>query len=102
MWSNAHYYVAVIGFCCIITLIQATPDYTGLPRGPYCAGRYDGGRCCSGRIDECSAPILGTLCYCDEFCNRTREEDCCPDYWSHCRGIYLPTVGPTISEIRRN
>lgn len=34
--------------------------------------------------------FLGTLCYCDEFCNQTRVDDCCPDYWSHCRGITPP------------
>lgn len=30
--------------------------------------------------------FLGTLCYCDEFCNQTRVEDCCPDYRSVCLG----------------
>jgi hypothetical protein len=32
-------------------------------------------------------PILGTLCYCDNFCNRTESSDCCPDYFSHCEGL---------------
>ncbi|KAJ8668890.1 hypothetical protein QAD02_000149 [Eretmocerus hayati] len=68
----------------------AMPDYTGL-QGPYCERLYRRGHCCPGRQDECSVPILGTLCYCDEFCaNRTRrndhEEDCCPDFFSFCRG----------------
>ncbi|PSN45620.1 putative peptidase C1-like protein F26E4.3 [Blattella germanica] len=61
-----------------LAAVSQTGDYTDLP-GPYCAQRRDS--CCQGRIDQCSVPILGTLCYCDDFCNRTRSEDCCPDYW---------------------
>ena len=40
-------------------------------------------------------PILGTLCYCDTFCNRTSNADCCPDYFSHCEGLndYQYAVG---------
>ncbi|XP_050420957.1 tubulointerstitial nephritis antigen-like [Adelges cooleyi] len=56
--------------------------------GSYCASRPRG--CCPGRQDECSAPIMGTTCYCDDFCNRTRSEDCCPDFWSFCKGIVPP------------
>ncbi|KAK9872407.1 hypothetical protein WA026_017866 [Henosepilachna vigintioctopunctata] len=66
-------------------------DKRDLPPGPYCA---DAG-CCPGRQDQCSAPILGTLCYCDDFCNQTRVEDCCPDFWSHCKGIPPPEPPPT-------
>ncbi|XP_063990009.1 tubulointerstitial nephritis antigen-like isoform X2 [Diachasmimorpha longicaudata] len=84
-----------------LSIAHAMPDYSGLPPGPYCAGRYATGRCCAGRQDDCSAPILSTTCYCDDFCNRTREEDCCPDYWSHCKLITLPTIDPPISEIRQ-
>ncbi|KAJ9592501.1 hypothetical protein L9F63_015818 [Diploptera punctata] len=62
-------------------------DYADLP-GPYCATRRQ--TCCQGRYDDCSVPILGTLCYCDDFCNRTRSEDCCPDYWKTCLGIEPP------------
>lgn len=65
------------------TVASASNDYSGLLGQPYCKQRG----CCDGREDNCAQPILGTLCYCDEFCNRTRSEDCCPDYWSHCRGI---------------
>ena len=65
-----------------------------IPAGPYCATRYSELRCCNGRQDECSAPILGTLCYCDDFCNRTSNEDCCPDYWSYCRGFYEQVKSP--------
>ncbi|XP_071447893.1 tubulointerstitial nephritis antigen-like [Hetaerina americana] len=66
-------------------------------QGPYCAGRTWGstgsrwwagaGRssvCCNGRLDDCSVPILGTLCYCDQFCDRGATHDCCPDYWDVC------------------
>lgn len=63
-----------------------------LPPGPYCASHPRGSDCCRGREDGCSAPILGTLCYCDDFCNRTRNEDCCPDFWSHCHGIEEPPL----------
>ncbi|XP_049763457.1 tubulointerstitial nephritis antigen-like [Schistocerca cancellata] len=64
-------------------------DYSDL-RGPYCATRGTRGTCCPNRQDDCSVPILGTLCYCDDFCNRTNSEDCCPDYWSFCKGIIPP------------
>ncbi|XP_060840605.1 uncharacterized peptidase C1-like protein F26E4.3 isoform X1 [Rhopalosiphum padi] len=53
--------------------------------------------CCSeGRNESCSVPILGTLCYCDEFCyvNRTGSEDCCPDFMSYCKGVELPAPDP--------
>ncbi|XP_057373493.1 uncharacterized peptidase C1-like protein F26E4.3 [Daphnia carinata] len=56
--------------------------------GDYCGGPTQ--RCCDGRIDSCAIPILGTLCYCDQFCNRTDSSDCCPDYWSVCLGIRPP------------
>uniref|UniRef100_A0A6M2DUC3 SMB domain-containing protein n=1 Tax=Xenopsylla cheopis TaxID=163159 RepID=A0A6M2DUC3_XENCH len=71
-----------------VTLSVAVRDYIGLPPGPYCASRYSG--CCPGRQDDCSAPIIGTLCYCDDFCNRTRAEDCCPDFWSFCKNEPSP------------
>ena len=43
--------------------------------------------CCNGRQDPCAVEILGTLCYCDTFCNRTHNSDCCPDYFTHCEGL---------------
>lgn len=58
-------------------------------RGPYCETRP--GRCCPGRDDQCSVPIKGTLCYCDEFCNRTRSDDCCPDFWNFCLNVDPPS-----------
>lgn len=60
-------------------------DYGDLPPGPYCVRAG----CCDGRVDECAAPLLTTRCYCDDFCNRTND-DCCPDFWSHCKGISIP------------
>ncbi|KAH3694818.1 hypothetical protein DPMN_082259 [Dreissena polymorpha] len=58
--------------------------------GPYCAKRSP--QCCSDRRDECSVPILDTLCYCDDFCDRERS-DCCPDFQSVCRR--RPTIPPS-------
>ena len=67
--------------------IEWGPDIAG----PYCETRPDG--CCPGRIDECSVPILDTLCYCDRFCNRTRG-DCCPDFFTWCLGQRPATPEP--------
>lgn len=78
--------IFVITLVCI-GLTHAVSDYSGLPVGPYCAALPRG--CCNGREDDCAAPIIGTLCYCDDFCNRTRSEDCCPDFLSFCKGIVV-------------
>ncbi|CAK9821156.1 Uncharacterized peptidase C1-like protein F26E4.3 [Anthophora plagiata] len=89
-------------FVLMVSIVNGVPDFSGLPAGPYCADRYPPGKCCPGRQDECSAPILSTMCYCDDFCDQHREEDCCPDYWSHCKGIETPvTLPPPPEEIRR-
>ncbi|CAG7731847.1 unnamed protein product [Allacma fusca] len=61
-------------------------------QGEFCRKRIGG--CCPGRLDECSTPILGTLCYCDHFCNRTDNPDCCPDFWEFCLGISRPSPPP--------
>lgn len=58
-------------------------------RGDYCRSRSPL-RCCPNRDDACSVPILGTVCYCDMFCNRTNSADCCPDFKSVCLGIVPP------------
>lgn len=67
-----------------------TPPWPGpywdIP-GAFCTDQYPQMKCCPGRQDRCSVPILGTLCYCDTFCNRTTNSDCCPDYFSHCEGL---------------
>ncbi|XP_052777538.1 uncharacterized peptidase C1-like protein F26E4.3 [Mya arenaria] len=68
--------------------IEWGPDVAG----PYCATRRGG--CCPNRIDSCAVPILDTLCYCDEFCDRERS-DCCPDFRSFCRGT-RPTTPSNI------
>ncbi|GBP24934.1 Uncharacterized peptidase C1-like protein F26E4.3 [Eumeta japonica] len=31
----------------------------------------------------------GTLCYCDNFCDRGADDDCCPDYLAVCKGLSL-------------
>ncbi|CAL1268205.1 unnamed protein product [Larinioides sclopetarius] len=54
-------------------------------RGDYC-NRRGPLKCCPQRDDTCSVPILGTLCYCDLFCNRTISGDCCPDFEEVCLG----------------
>ncbi|XP_051843741.1 tubulointerstitial nephritis antigen-like [Antechinus flavipes] len=54
--------------------------------GSYCQARD---LCCAGREDDCTLPYLGTLCYCDLFCNRT-VSDCCPDFWDFCLGVPPP------------
>ncbi|KAG8237046.1 hypothetical protein J437_LFUL016112 [Ladona fulva] len=41
-------------------------------------------------MDDCSVPILGTLCYCDQFCDRGVTHDCCPDYWDVCAPVPPP------------
>ena len=73
-----------------VLILGKTPGWPGpywdIP-GDYCRARYHSLRCCEGRNDPCSVPILGTLCYCDRFCNRTESSDCCPDYFSHCEGL---------------
>jgi hypothetical protein len=63
-------------------------------QGPYCARRTQYGKdsCCDGREDDCSVPIGNTLCYCDVFCDRSVNGDCCPDYESVCLGAPPPPL----------
>ncbi|ROT74371.1 hypothetical protein C7M84_007114 [Penaeus vannamei] len=44
--------------------------------------------CCEDRFDDCAVPILGTMCYCDEFClsGDAKHDDCCPDFAEVCLG----------------
>lgn len=81
--------VALI-FCCTQSAQALTPawpsPYWNIP-GDYCKAKYPRMNCCNGRNDPCSVEILGTLCYCDTFCNRTHNSDCCPDYFTHCEGF---------------
>ncbi|XP_022123584.2 tubulointerstitial nephritis antigen-like [Pieris rapae] len=76
----------IVLFTATLSVVAAyhRPD---LPPGPYC-GLSTNNQCCRDRKDDCSHKILDTLCYCDEFCNRTRaHDDCCPDYEEVCLGI---------------
>lgn len=88
--------------------------------GPYCEISRTG--CCLGRQDNCSMPISsiyiffsdkyiaelifkcsqpGTLCYCDEMCNRDKDGDCCPDYTSFCLKMPDPiTEGCLLNGVR--
>jgi len=52
----------------------------------FCGTRPPGNQCCPNRVDTCTAPILDTLCYCDDFCDRDIS-DCCPDFWTDCQGL---------------
>ncbi|XP_061181041.1 tubulointerstitial nephritis antigen-like [Saccostrea echinata] len=61
-----------------------------LAPGSFCSSRQSS-PCCSGRDDNCTVEILGSLCYCDVFCNRA-SNDCCPDYASTCQGIAPPVT----------
>ena len=75
-------------------LIQPIAGYRPYPDpGPdiprwqrFCVTRPRGRQCCPNRVDTCTVPILTTRCYCDDFCDRTIS-DCCPDFWSQCRGL---------------
>ncbi|KAJ2940882.1 hypothetical protein O0L34_g10143 [Tuta absoluta] len=85
--------------CVILIAAYHGPD---LPPGPYCGKT---GQCCRNREDSCAHPILDTLCYCDEHCNRTHD-DCCPDYEEVCLGappplLPLPTPPPEPQIMRR-
>lgn len=83
----------------VVSTVNGRPDFSDLPPGPYCAKLYPD--CCSGRQDECNTPILDGVCYCDDFCDRYREEDCCPDFWSYCKGIEPNVTLPPLEETRR-
>lgn len=73
--------------CTILAFfVFVSPLYANLLQEKYCETRQ-GLQCCVGRDDECGAPISGTKCYCDDFCNRTGNGDCCPDYSTYCKGL---------------
>lgn len=79
-------YIWAILIIALLPCAYSIHDYGDLPPGPYC-GKV---RCCNGRQDECAAPILDTMCYCDEFCDRTTNDDCCPDFRTVCQGAPAP------------
>lgn len=66
--------------------------FSGIP-GSYCSARQPD--CCPDRNDQCSVPIQGTECYCDDFCDRRKNgsiPDCCPDFFAHCRNESVETT----------
>ncbi|XP_039763128.1 uncharacterized peptidase C1-like protein F26E4.3 [Pararge aegeria] len=79
-------YVAILcaGFAAVTAYYRPN-----LPPGPYCG---IGNRCCTGRQDHCSARILDTVCYCDDFCDRGARDDCCPDYIEVCKRPPKPII----------
>ncbi|XP_059055835.1 uncharacterized peptidase C1-like protein F26E4.3 [Achroia grisella] len=84
--ANRLYLLLLLGASLSMAIGYWGPD---LPPGPYC-GRGSP-QCCQDRQDSCSHEILSTLCYCDQFCNRSRvHDDCCPDYEEVCLGISPP------------
>ncbi|KAL5243909.1 hypothetical protein ACI65C_011319 [Semiaphis heraclei] len=84
---------AIVTLACILKTVAADEGVADDLAGDYCAKVG----CCTERRDEgCSAPILGTMCYCDDFCyfNRTGSNDCCPDFMSFCKGVESPPPEP--------
>lgn len=89
--TNTLYIVVLLSAAAGVCSAYWGPD---LPPGPYC-GSDSRAQCCTGRQDGCAHRILNTLCYCDDFCNRTRShDDCCPDYAPVCLGVPTPTPPP--------
>lgn len=74
------------------SIISVLCFFDDLP-GDYCRTRRPRD-CCPGRDDSCAVPIIGTLCYCDKFCNRSHGMDCCPDFFPHCLGIGTTKTPP--------
>uniref|UniRef100_A0A1E1WH51 SMB domain-containing protein n=1 Tax=Pectinophora gossypiella TaxID=13191 RepID=A0A1E1WH51_PECGO len=86
--------MAVMRVVLLFAVLSQVAAYHGpdLPPGPYCGLGGTRGGCCTNRQDSCSHKILDTLCYCDEFCNKTRVvDDCCPDYEEVCLGLLPPS-----------
>ncbi|KAL4121327.1 hypothetical protein QTP88_013862 [Uroleucon formosanum] len=78
--------VAMVTLAYALNTVAADEGIADDLAGDYCANVG----CCAERQDDiCSAPILGTRCYCDDFCylNRTGSDDCCPDFMSVCKGV---------------
>lgn len=77
---------AIVTLACSLKIVATNERIADDLAGDYCANVG----CCGERQDDvCSAPILGTRCYCDDFCylNRTGSDDCCPDFMSVCKGV---------------
>lgn len=93
----------------VLVLIESSISfyYPHEKNGKYCGSRLSRGltECCTDRKDDCHERIdgnwfsysnskltllifhvyTGTLCYCDQFCDRTHNGDCCPDYERVCK-----------------
>ncbi|KAF2360562.1 Somatomedin B domain [Trinorchestia longiramus] len=87
--------VLAISFVLLMPCVVAQKSlfFSNIP-GDWCRTRSD--PCCLDRQDDCSVPIFGTRCYCDEFCNRDDNPDCCPDYTPVCLGITPKPPPPLI------
>ncbi|XP_069462240.1 tubulointerstitial nephritis antigen isoform X2 [Ambystoma mexicanum] len=63
-----------------------------LSDGLYCWTRG----CCPQRDDSCRLPYYekNATCYCDLFCDKepVGHVDCCPDFWTACRGEEPPQL----------
>ncbi|XP_071536952.1 uncharacterized peptidase C1-like protein F26E4.3 [Panulirus ornatus] len=77
----------------VLPLAVDGQGFRGIP-GNFCRNRKPS-ECCTDRLDDCAVPILGTLCYCDQFCltrdlegdpGVSLEDDCCPDFREVCLG----------------
>ena len=79
----------VVGVVVVILSFAASIQASDTPK--YCSTRGEDS-CCLGRVDECTAPIKDTKCYCDEFCKVHESRDCCPDYYEVC-GEYFSREG---------
>lgn len=76
------------------TTTVSAKNFDGI-QGSFCGSRPRG--CCPDRRDDCSVPIEGTRCYCDDFCDRN-EDDCCPDFFYVCRNITTPAPPEPIAQ----
>ncbi|KAK9738480.1 Papain family cysteine protease [Popillia japonica] len=83
----------LITACLNIIQIHTVPYAPDLV-GSYC-NQPDGAVCCNGRQDSCAFPILGTLCYCDAFCEQHNDDDCCPDFLFACADGPAPVYEAT-------
>ncbi|KAG8291690.1 Tubulointerstitial nephritis antigen-like [Homalodisca vitripennis] len=83
--------VVILAVTLLALGVAGLSDLSDIP-GSYCGLRRI--PCCTSREDSCSVPILGTLCYCDQFCNRAYNDDCCPDYRYVCLNETRTTTSP--------
>uniref|UniRef100_A0A146LQ57 Putative peptidase C1-like protein F26E4.3 n=1 Tax=Lygus hesperus TaxID=30085 RepID=A0A146LQ57_LYGHE len=80
-----------LSFLCFTVWTVVHAAYDDLRSRKYCELRPSP-QCCTSRDDDCSMPVDGTKCYCDQFCDRRDRGDCCFDYKPFCLNI---TTVPT-------